>query len=477
MSFWWILYIAMIISIVFIEQKKPSEAILWLVIILLLPVIGIVLYLILGSTLAIKFTRIIRAKKLEHFVNIPLSTALEQSKVSSEVEKINLSPIDKSTILFNINYNRSPLVFCDYPQVFPNGASHYKALFEDIRDAKEEILVEFYTIHSDQVGHALVDLLAEKAKQGVQVKVLIDFIANITSTPKMFRPLKDAGGKIYRVKPYLTHYRSHRKIVVIDNRIGYIGGMNIGKQYINFAKKKKPWRDTQVRLTGSGVNMLTYYFYIDWVCAIERKKFKDYEKLFDSVNPIDFMSFSYPEGQFPCQFVTGGVDSTDESIKNCYLSLIRGAEKNIRIQSPYFIPDNSVLDALKVAAASGVKIDIIIPGVSASFFLTPVTRWYIGQLMAYGAKVHLYNGYMHAKTMVIDEEITCIGSVNLDIRSLLIDDEICGLFYDNSFAKEYIAQFEVDVQNSYPYTYEAFQSRSALQRVEERFFLLFAPLM
>lgn len=477
MTFLRILYIAIIISVVFLEHKKPAEAVLWLVVMLLLPGVGALLYLVLGSTLGIKLNTYIRSKKLVDHVNVPLNASLKQSKNENFLAAVDLSQRDKAVISFNLNYNQSPLVFCSKAEVFTSGATHYKALFEDIQNAKEQILVEFYTIHNDQIGQTLVAALTEKAKQGVRVKVLCDFIANVATPPKMFAPLKKAGGQVHRVKPFFTHYRNHRKIVVIDGNIGYIGGMNIGKQYVNFSKKK-PWRDTQVRITGPSVTMLRYYFLKDWVSAINRKKFLQLEDSFYQMAAGDqHQAYAFDPKQMPCQFVIGGVDTTDEAMKMTYLSLFKSATQRIRIQSPYFIPDSSTLDALKVAAASGIEIEIMIPGISASFFLTPVTRWYIGQMLALGAKVYQYEGYMHAKTVIIDDEITCIGSVNLDMRSLLVDDEICGLFYSNAFTKEYIATFDQDIKNSRPYTLETFEKRGLFNRFQERFFLLFAPLM
>lgn len=160
-----------------------------------------------------------------------------------------------------------------------------------------------------------------------------------------------------------------------------------------------------------------------------------------------------------------------------YLSMIRSAKKTIRIQSPYFIPDASVLDALKTAAASGVQIHLMIPGIKASFFLDPVTTYYAGQLLEYGARVYKYQGYIHAKTMVIDDELCCIGSVNMDMRSLMLDDEICGVFYSNDLVNRYIDLYNQDIQHSDAYLWEAFLSRGRKERLAESVLLPFAPLM
>lgn len=289
---------------------------------------------------------------------------------------------------------------------------------------------------------------------------------------RMFQPLVDAGGRVIRIKPYLTHYRSHRKIVTLDHRVGYIGGMNIGKQYANLVQKKNPWRDTQIRLTGACVAHLDAYFLTDLLCAVRRK---DWEAM------VAYMESLHLPPQRPsphlCQFVVGGVDTDKEAVKMNYLSMIRSAKKKIRIQSPYFIPDASVLDALKTAAASGVEVEMMIPGIQASFFLDPVTTYYAGQLLEFGAKIYKYQGYIHAKTMTIDEELCCIGSVNMDMRSLMVDDEICGIFYANDLVQDYIRIFEEDIRRCDPYSYKGFLHRGRREKLAEGVFLPFAPLM
>ena len=425
-----VIYIATILAVIFVERKNPTEALLWVFVMVCIPYAGVLLYLVFGSTTAIKLTSVFRRKKL--------SKRLPAAKISQDLlTGQQVSEEDLQVMQFNENYNNSLVTCYENYQLFITGETHYRALFEDIKGAKESIYVLFYTIHHDVMGEALVKSLTEKAKEGVTVLVMCDFIANLSTPSKMFKPLVDAGGKVIRVKPYLTHYRSHRKIVTIDHKIGYIGGMNIGKQYANLAEKKNPWRDTQIRLTGACVATLDAYFMTDLLCAVRRKDWEDVVKYMESIQLP-------PQRRTPnlCQFVVGGVDNDKEAVKMNYLSMIRSAKKKIRIQSPYFIPDASVLDALKTAAASGVEIDLMIPGIKASFFLDPVTTYYAGQIMEFGAKVYKYHGYIHAKTMTIDDELCCIGSVNMDMRSLMVDDEICGIFYANDLVQDYIHIFE-----------------------------------
>ena len=460
-----ILYIATILAVIFVERKNSTEAILWVLVMICIPYAGILLYLVFGSTTAIKLTSVFRRKRL--------SKRLPAAKAPQDLLKgQQFSDEDLQVMQFNTNYNNSPVTCYDDYQLFITGETHYRALFQDIKEAKENIYVLFYAIHHDVMGEALVKILTEKAKEGVTVLVMCDFIANLSTPYKMFKPLADAGGKVIRVKPYLTHYRSHRKIVAIDHKIGYIGGMNIGKQYANLAKKKNPWRDTQIRLTGACVAALDAYFLTDLLCAVRRKDWEDMVRYMESIQLP-------PQHRSPnlCQFVVGGVDNNKEAVKMNYLSMIRSAKKKIRIQSPYFIPDVSVLDALKTAAASGVKIELMIPGIKASFFLDPVTTYYAGQIMEFGAKVYKYHGYIHAKTMTIDDELCCIGSVNMDMRSLMVDDEICGIFYENHMVQEYIDIFENDILNCDPYLYDQFLNRGQKEKFIECVFLPFAPLM
>lgn len=461
-----ILYTLTILGIIFVERKSPTEAMMWALIVACLPYVGLILYLIFGSTVAIKVSAALRGRKLRRQLD------LMPEKHSLPVSDEQLSDEDMEVISFNNTYNGCELTSYSDLELLPKGTAHYKRLFNDIENARECIYIEFYTIHHDLVGKALVDSLTRKAQQGVKVMVMCDFIANVSTPQKMFRPLINAGGQVIRIKPYLTHFRSHRKIVAIDHEISYIGGMNIGKKYANMSKKKNPWRDTQVRMKGACTLVLENYFLTDWLCAVRKRNWNS------AIEYIKGLEHIHPEHSgHLCQFIVGGVDNNRVGMKMCYLSMIRSAKKSIRIQSPYFIPDASTLDALKTAAAAGVKIELMVPGISSSFFLEPLTNYYAGQLLEFGAKVYRYSGYVHAKTMVIDDELCCIGSVNMDIRSLEADDEVCGVFYANAVARQYSAIYDSDIEHCSQYSWDDYKSRSAFERFKEGIFMPFAPLM
>ena len=200
----------MILTVIFIERKSPTEALLWVFVMICLPYAGTILYLVFGSTAAIKLTAFFRKRRL---LNNPSGFMLAEA---SDIKENMLSEEDVQVIRFNSTYNGSRLTCCDKAEFLTDGESHYKRLFQDIEKAEQSIYIEFYTIHHDVVGEKLVELLAKKAKEGVDVWVMCDFIANLSTPQKMFRPLTEANGKVIRVKPYFTHYRSHRKIVSID---------------------------------------------------------------------------------------------------------------------------------------------------------------------------------------------------------------------------------------------------------------------
>ena len=468
-----LIYLILIISVIFIERKNPSEALFWILVMICFPFGGAILYMIFGSTLNIKLISRARGQAENDKAKSFIYDNLEKQKEQLNMSDLELSDIDNAVISFNEVYNESPLTVCDKTELFTNGREHYERLFSDIKNAKDSIYVNFYTIHNDRAGNAFLKLLCKKASEGVRVWLMCDFVTSFVGPSKLFKKLKQCGGSVRTMKPYLTHYRDHRKIVIVDEKIGYIGGMNIGEQYAGLHKVKTPWRDTQLRFTGQGVFMLIYYFMTDWAFASTRNEIEaQKEEIFSSIK-----NKSVVEGNIPCQFVAGGSYDDKSSIKMCYLSLIRCAKKRLRFQSPYFIPDESILDAIKTAIASGVEVEVMVPNVKASFFLEPTTNYFLGEILKYGATVYKYDGYVHAKTIVVDDEICTIGSVNLDIRSLKLNDEICGIFYENKFVKSYNEIFDKDIKSCRQYTYEEFQNRSLKTRIMEKIFILFAPLM
>lgn len=465
-----IIRVVLIILIIFIERKKPGEALLWVIFVFVFPLIGGIFYFAFGSTVGIKITYFLRSQKAHDTYLQAISKQLQQLKDGSLLK--GFSPDEARLATFNLNYCEGGIGFKNTVDIITDGLDKFERLFEDIACAAHHIHIAYYGIHDDRIGRKLMFALTEKAEQGVRVKVICDSIGSLGVKTSLFGPLIKAGGEVKTIKPALTHFRYHRKIVVVDGRLGYTGGMNIGSKYAHEHPHKTPWRDTQVRIVGDSVALLQYYFLYDWLFASGGVMPKDY---FGS--EAQLFPPSESEGALPCQIVGSGVETDNQPIKLSYLNMLSLARRKIVLQSPYFIPSPSLFECLKVALSSGVEVQLITSNMRANFFLDPVTRYFIAQLVPLGLKVFNYNGYVHAKTVRVDDTITCIGSVNIDIRSLEVDDELCAFFYSKEFAERYDAVLAEDLARSTEMDYQALTTRSLFKRAEERFFLLFSPLM
>ena len=462
----YIINLIAIFSLIFLEHKSPEETLIWIFVLILFPIVGILLYLSLCSTINIKNTYLKHDKVITSFYNDYLNN------LNIDLPSRYSSDTYKSMIDFNSNYSKSILTTHNKITQILSGKEKYERLFKDIENAKKSINIQYFSIQNDIIGKSLIDLLTKMSSKGVKINILYDAYGSITTSNSLFKELIKSGANVKKIKPYFTHYRNHRKIVVIDSEIAYIGGMNIGKKYANLSKNKKPWRDTQIRIVGDCVNIIQYYFLYDWFCASKYKEF-------DIAN--DNLSFYFKDNNIddilPCQVVIGGVDTDKEYISMSYLKMISSAKNKLYIQSPYFIPNKSILDAIKVALSSGVDVQIMLPQIKPNIFLQHAGDYYINELIEYGAKIYKYKGYIHSKTISIDNLVTCIGSVNIDVRSLLINHEICAFIYDEKFTKDYEEIFNNDKLNCIELDYNKFRNRSLYKKVCEKFFNLFSFLM
>ena len=470
----WVLFAVQLIavlSVLFLENKKPGEAALWVAVISLLPGIGLVLYLCFGSTVGITMTAWLRGRRIT--ASYRESLERQMKALAGWAEETQQEGLEKEIALFHLRDSSAAITWHNHVDMLRGGQEKYDHLFADLDAARETIHIAYYAIHNDSVGKRLAEVLAIKAAQGVKVKVLYDRIGSLMTPRRMFRALIDKGGLVRSIKPNATQFRNHRKIVVIDGTIGYVGGMNIGEKYLGRFKHKSPWRDTHLRVMGESVQLLQYYFLYDWVYAHR----VGHAGITENEIRELFAKQPQAEEELACQVIASGADTFQASMKRSYLRLITAAKESIHIQSPYFVPSDSIQEALRVALSSGIGVTLMLPAQKASFFLQPVTHFYISQLIPHGLKVFLYDGYLHAKTIQIDGVITGIGSVNLDIRSLEVDDEVQMLFYGQGFGERHQAVLAEDMLRCKELDYEAFMRRGTWVRVKERLFQLFAPLM
>ncbi|WP_297714658.1 cardiolipin synthase [Clostridium sp.] len=457
------------LSLIFIERKEPTTTWAWLIILIVLPGIGLILYLLLGQNLSRQ--KIFREKKL--------ADKIKRYKLISNHELPNFdSEINENyEDLILMNYNHSGAVYTTGNEVktYINGEDKFRDLFNDIRAAKSFIHIEYYIFRYDDLGRALIKELHEKTKDGVEVRLVIDGMGSKRITKKIINEIESYGIKVAvffpGVLPHINtriNYRNHRKIVVIDGKIGYVGGFNVGNEYVNKGKQFKFWRDTHIRVKGEAVNELNKRFILDWDYAAD-----------ENMGNMS-MYFPIPEvvGDVGMQIVSSGPDHMEEYIKNSYMKIINNAKNYVYIQTPYLVPDSPMMEALKISALSGVDVRIIVPGAPDHFFMEWMLSANIGLLIEYGIKIYRYgNGFIHSKTIVADGEVCSIGTANLDIRSFKLNFEVNAFIYNETIAKEQEKIFLGDQLKSKLVTREEYYKRSRSLKIKESLIRLLAPIL
>jgi len=460
------------VSVVFVERKKPSTALLWVAVLLFLPIFGFLLYLVFGQT--IYKERIFRLKEEDD--RIAKEAIAEQEE---KLENIHIPAEDKGGDYLNMIamlLKNDPAVLSNDNEVeiFTNGNAKFDALLDAIDHAEDYIHLEYYIIRNDTLSRQIVTALARKAREGVTVRVLGDAVGCHGLPKDFFRELTEAGGEVawfFRSK-YLhinmrVNYRNHRKIAVIDGKTGFIGGFNIGDEYLGRGPLGN-WRDTHLKITGTAVHSLQVRFFMDWNYAAGADL--GFEERY-------FPVFEEREGML-VQIVSSGPDSRGEAIKKGYLNLIGNARESVWIQTPYFIPDESIMDALKIAAESGVDVRIMFPCKPDHPFVYWAGFSYLWELMESGVRVYTYdNGFIHAKTVVVDGFAASVGSANWDIRSFSLNFEANAFLYKGDVPPALKKIFADDIAFCTEVTLDMYGARNFTVRFKESLSRLFSGLL
>ncbi len=470
------LNIILALAIIFLERRESSSIWAWLLVLFFIPIVGFILYLLLGRKLTRR--RMFRwsgRKKIgiETLVDYQIESIKEGSfeyKLSETASKY------KELIYMNLLSNHAVLTQDNHIHIFDDGQDKFDRLLEDIAEAKHHIHIQYYIFRLDRLGTRILDALIEKARQGVQVRVLYDEMGSRGVHKKDFKALIEQGGEVEvffpSVLPLINprmNYRNHRKIVVIDGKVGYIGGFNVGDEYLGLKEKFGYWRDTHLRINGSSVQPLQTRFLLDWNQASDRKNL-EYEDSF-------FPTF-YRQGNTAIQIVSSGPDSDWEAIKNGYIKLINMAKKYVYIQTPYFIPDDAFINAVRIACLSGIDVRIMIPNKPDHIFVYWATYYYVGLLIEAGAKVYVYeNGFLHTKMVVIDDEAASVGTANIDSRSFKLNFEANAFIYDTDVAHQLAELFERDILYSSELTPEKYKNRSTIIKLKESISRLLSPIL
>ncbi|MDN6327609.1 MAG: cardiolipin synthase, partial [Alkalibacterium sp.] len=375
-----------------------------------------------------------------------------------------------------LNGNESVLTKGNKVKLIHDGKDKFNQLLDDISKAKDHIHVTYYIFRGDDIGTKLVKALEERAKQGVEVNVLYDPVGARVLGKHFFDTLRKYGGQ---AEPFFgsrfflinlrLNYRNHRKIVGIDGKIGYTGGFNVGDDYLGLYEKMGYWRDTHLRIEGNGVKALQTRFLMDWN-ASAKKETIEYDN--------HYFPFTGLIGDTDMQIVSSGPDNEMHAIKKGFIKMISMAKESVYIQTPYFIPDEALIETLKIAIMSGIDVKLMIPNKPDHPFIYRATLSYASELVDYGAEVYIYdNGFLHSKTIVIDEEIVSVGTANFDIRSFKLNFEVNAFLYDRQLAKEQVKLYKKDITVSYLLTEEIINNYSKWELFKQQFSRLFSPIL
>ncbi|MGM8366518.1 cardiolipin synthase [Virgibacillus sp. W0181] len=460
-------------TIIFLERKNPTSTWAWLMVLFFIPILGFFLYLIFGRKLSHKriFTwdtksRLGVLKEVQAQLR-----ALEEKTVFF---KQDILMEYKDLYYLHLKNNDAIYTQDNDVEIFTDGIDKFSSLVQDLEKAEDHIHLLYYIIRHDQLGTRIADVLIKKAHEGVEVRVLYDDMGSRLLNKKFIHRLRAAGihvdaffpPKIPKVN-FKINFRNHRKLAIIDGEIGYIGGFNIGDEYLGKNERFGYWRDTHLRVSGDAVRNMQTRFILDWNQA--------------SRNHIAYEERFYKGGSFGdvgIQIVSSGPDSEWEQIKYGYIKMILTAKEYVYIQTPYFIPDESLMDALRIAALSGVKIKIMIPNKPDHPFVYWATLSYIGELLNEGAEIYLYqNGFLHAKTIVVDGNVSSVGTTNIDVRSFRLNFEVNAFLYDKDIAKKLVDVFQRDITLSTQMTKELYKKRSLGIRFKESISRLLSPIL
>lgn len=429
------------VLVIILERKRPEKTIAWLVIIVLLPPFGMFLYLFLGRN----WKKHKLGDEISPLIKEILSCTIKNIESSEYISLIKL-----------LNKNSDSTIFINNDiTIFKNGIEKFDALKAELKKAKHHIHLEYFIVKNDQIGNEIKNILIEKAKEGVRIKFIFDRVGSIKIGKKYLQDLRDADIEVlqysYFLAPILSkfntqiNFRNHRKIVVIDGFTGFVGGQNIGDEYLGKGKLGY-WRDTHLMVKGDFVLGLQAVFLDDYL-TIKRAN-RDYT--FDDNDIEEYFPITNNCSGKVMQLVKSGPDSNYPAILQSYIKMITMAKKHIYISSPYFVPNESIMEALKVAALGGIDVRILFPGQYDHFIVYYASMTYLYELIKSGVKVYFYdkNSFVHSKVISIDGELSQVGTANMDIRSFELNYEINAVIYDREKTEELDRLFLEDLEIS-----------------------------
>lgn len=463
---------------IIIDTRSVSKTLAYLLFVIFVPLVGIIFYFSFGINYR---KRKIYNRKLEVDEKF-------KKKLESTIENYNqrVLSLDNNSIQENLKLillvanqksGNTTVLPNDTVKILQNGENLYPIMLDELRKAQEHIHIEYYIFENDIIGNKIKDILIEKAKQGVEVRFIYDDFGSKDIRKNIVRELREASVQAYpfnKIKLIFLanrlNYRNHRKIVVIDGKTSFIGGINVSDKYINPSKSGIYWRDTHIMIKGLSSLALQKVFLSDWnFCSKENIQINTTYFPFIPINA---------NNSFYTQIVSSGPDSDLPNILYSIIQAINSAKKEVLLTTPYYIPDNSLQEALIIASLSGVDIKLLVPKDGDSKIVNIATQSFFEDLLKSGVKIYqYYKGFVHSKTFVIDSQVASIGTANLDMRSFDLNFEVSALVYDPKIATELRDAFYYDLQDSSQIIYEEWKNRTKLKQISERIVRLISPFM
>ncbi|WP_316803306.1 cardiolipin synthase [Pedobacter nototheniae] len=462
---------------VIIDTRSNTKTLAYLLLIIFVPLLGMIIYFSVGINYR---KRKMFSKKLVQNENLAKSVALEIDQYSRNTfdnSPENVQVYQRLSHLL-LKDTKSPLTGHNNVKLLFNGEHKFPEVLQALREAKHHIHIEYYIFEDDEVGRSIESILIQKAKEGVKIRFIYDDFGSRSIRKKMVKRLRDSGIEAFAFSKITfialanqLNYRNHRKIIIIDGSSGFVGGINVSDRYVNQPGSKALfWRDTHLRLQGPGIYYLQYLFLCDWNFCAEEKL--EPNNLFFPRHHIN------SSGNKVVQIAASGPDSNFPSILFSLLEVISNAKKEILITTPYFIPGESIIDALTVAALGGVSIKLLVPDQSDSKLVNSAAKSYYDELLKVGVEIYLYQkGFVHAKTMVADREIAMVGTANMDYRSFDLNFEVNAIIYDEELATELSNAFYDDILNAKKIDRMEWENRPMIRQLLEKSARLVSPLL
>lgn len=452
------------------ENRNPSTTVAWILLLALIPVLGLVFYLLFGQNV---FKRRKYDKKAQR--DQMAYERIENDALRMHQDWSIFDAPHQKLLGLSQRLARTPISFNSETRILTNGEETFGTLLLELRQAQHHIHMEYYIFRADHIGTRIQQILIEKARAGVAVRFMYDAVGSIQLSRAFLKELSDAGvqvaayGNSTSFFSSRVNYRNHRKIVVIDGDVGFMGGLNVGDEYLSRSKTYGFWRDTHMLIRGEAVRTMQIIFLQDWMHTTGEKILEQ-----DYLSP----QLRFTTGDGAVQIIASGPDNERRALKNIFFSMITSAEKSVWIATPYFIPDEDILTALRVAAMSGLDVRLLFPAKPDKWIPFLASHTYFPALLESGVKIYEYEkGFIHSKLLITDGEIATIGTANMDMRSFHLNFEVNALLLQTESVARVVADFERDLLSTRQIVHETFMNKRLLERILESAARLMSPLL